>query len=152
MIYRLRDIHARVSVSWAYEAPHGAGDTHYSVMRGTSANLVIRQGAEQNYKPMLYVENVAAGERDGFEAALAAAISDLQQVYPGVGWRRADEAWLVTVPATYDVGHEAHFAQVMQNFLRYLRAGKLPEWEVPNMLTKYATIMQAYELSRANTD
>jgi hypothetical protein len=24
----------------------------------------------------------------------------------------------------------------------------LPEWEVPNMLTKYATIMQAYELSQ----
>jgi len=29
-----------------------------------------------------------------------------------------------------------------------LRAGKLPEWEVPNMLTKYSAIMQAYELSR----
>jgi len=24
----------------------------------------------------------------------------------------------------------------------------LPDWEVPNMITKYATIMQAYEMSR----
>ena len=31
-----------------------------------------------------------------------------------------------------------------ENFLRYLRDGELPAWEVPNMLTKYATIMQAY--------
>ena len=53
------------------------------------------------------------------------------------------------MPDKYSVGHEAHFAQVTENFLRYLRDGKLPEWEVPNMLTKYATIMQAYELSRA---
>jgi hypothetical protein len=24
----------------------------------------------------------------------------------------------------------------------------LPDWEVPDMITKYATIMKAYELSR----
>jgi len=48
----------------------------------------------------------------------------------------------------YDVGHEAHFAQVTEHHLRYLRAGRLPDWEVPNMLTKYATIMKAFELSR----
>ena len=24
----------------------------------------------------------------------------------------------------------------------------LPDWEVPNMITKYATIMQAYRMSR----
>jgi hypothetical protein len=52
------------------------------------------------------------------------------------------------VPEKYNVGHEAHFAQVTENFLKYLRSGKLPAWEVPNMLTKYATLMQAYELSR----
>ena len=43
---------------------------------------------------------------------------------------------------------EAHFAQVTENYLRYLRAGRLPDWEVPNMITKYATIMQAYKLCR----
>ena len=48
----------------------------------------------------------------------------------------------------YDVGREAHFAQVTQNYLRCLRAGQLPDWEVPNMLTKHATVMKAYELSR----
>ena len=55
---------------------------------------------------------------------------------------------MVTVPEKYHNGHEAHFTQVTENFLKYLRAGKLPDWEVPNMLTKYATIMQAYEMSR----
>jgi hypothetical protein len=55
---------------------------------------------------------------------------------------------VVTVPPELEVGHEAHFAQVTANYLRYLKAGKLPEWEVPNMITKYATIMQAYRMSR----
>ena len=62
--------------------------------------------------------------------------------------RREGESFVVTVPDKYHNGHEAHFTQVTENFLKYLRAGKLPEWEVPNMLTKYATIMQAYEMSR----
>src|SRR6266850_2197824 len=49
--YRIRGVNARVSVKWAYQAPEGTGDTHYSIMRGTQARLVIRQGAEQHYQP-----------------------------------------------------------------------------------------------------
>ena len=146
--YRLRDVHARVSVIWNFEAPPGAGDTHYSVMRGTRANLVIRQGAEQKYKPVLYVEKAPSVNASEHEAALRAAIDRVQAKHPGIGLRREGDAWVMTVPASYDVGHEAHFAQVTENFLRYLRAGRLPDWEVPNMITKYSTIMQAYELSR----
>lgn len=148
MTYRLRGVHARVSVTWAFEAPPGGGDTHYSVMRGTKSNLVIRQGADQNLKPVLYVENAAAGGGAELESALEAAIANVQEAYPGVSWRREGDAWVVTVPEKFNVGHETHFAQVTENFLSYLRAGRLPAWEVPNMLTKYATIMRAYELSR----
>jgi hypothetical protein len=46
----------KASVTWAYKAPEGGGDTHYSIMRGTKSNLVIRQGAEQKYQPVLYIE------------------------------------------------------------------------------------------------
>ena len=140
--YRLRDVHALVSVKWDFEAPPGGGDTHFSIMRGSKASLMIQQGAAQQYKPVLYIEGV----KD--EAIVNKAIASLQTHYPGVGAKRDGERWVVTVPDRYNVGHEAHFAQVTEHFLKYLRAGKLPEWEVPNMLTKYATIMQAYELSR----
>jgi predicted dehydrogenase len=146
--YRLRGVHARVSVVWNFEAPPGGGDTHYSLMRGTKANLVIRQGAEQQFKPVLYVENAGKADDVAFATALKVAIESLQRKYPGVSFGRDGKAWWVTVPEKYDVGHEAHFAQVTENYLRYLRAGRLPDWEVPNMITKYATIMQAYELSR----
>ena len=146
--YRLRGVYARVSVVWNFEAPPGAGDMHYSTMRGTKANLVIRQGAEQKFKPVLYVEKTGDVDEATFETALKVAIENMQGKYPGVGFRRDKDGWQVTVPEKYDVGHEAHFAQVTDNYLRYLRAGRLPDWEVPNMITKYATIMKAYELSR----
>lgn len=142
--YRLRDVHALISVKWDFESPPGGGDTHFSVMRGTKATLMIQQGAAQQFKPVLYIE----GTKD--EAAVKNAIASLQSKYPGVGVRREGERWAVIVPDKYNVGHEAHFAQVTENFLKYLRSGKLPAWEVPNMLTKYSTIMQAYRLSRAD--
>ena len=146
--YTLCGVHAKVSVSWNFEAPVGAGDTHYSIMRGTSANLVIRQGQAQNYKPVLYVENMSAASAAAFEKSLQAGIVKLQGVYPGLTIKPADKAWEVVVPEAFKIGHEAHFAQVTAQYLKYLAAGKLPGWEVPNMLTKCHTLMEAYRLSR----
>ena len=149
MTYTLKGVHAKVSVIWNFEAPPGAGDTHYSMMRGTKARLIIKQGAEQKYKPTLYVERDPSVPAAAHERALRAAIASVQAQWPGVDLRREGEAWVVAVPAKYDVGHEAHFAQVTAEYLGHLRAGRLPEWEVPNTLVKYATIMQGYAMSRA---
>jgi predicted dehydrogenase len=146
--YTLKGVHAKVSVTWEFEAPPGAGDTHFSVMRGTQATLTIRQGKEQGYKPVLYVDRDASVSAEVHEAALRAAIKKVAKTWPGIDIKREGSSFVVTVPDKYHNGHEAHFTQVTENFLKYLRAGKLPDWEVPNMLTKYATIMQAYEMSR----
>ena len=54
--YTIKGVHAKTSVIWNYKAPEGTGDTHHSIMRGTKANLVIRQGKEENYQPTLYIE------------------------------------------------------------------------------------------------
>ena len=54
--YALRGVHARVSVLWNFAAPPGAGDTHHSMMRGTRASLVIRQGKRRRFVPALYLE------------------------------------------------------------------------------------------------
>jgi len=150
MTYRLRDVWCKVTARWDFEAVAG-GDTHYSLFRGSKANLVIRQGAAQGYKPVLYVEKAGGTTPPtdaAFEAELKTAIDTLQSKYPGVTFKKDGTAWMVSAPAKYDVGHEAHFGAVTENFLAYLKAGKMPAWEVPNMLTKYATAMKAYEMSR----
>jgi hypothetical protein len=146
-VYTLRGIHARVSVIWNFQAPEAAGDTHYSILRGTKANLVIRQGAEQGYQPTLYVEGVALSGEE-LRNQTQSAVAELQKEYPGLSMTEHAAGWRIVIPDEFRVGHEAHFAQVTEAYLRYLADGKLPDWEVPNMLVKYKTIMEAYELSR----
>lgn len=143
--YRIKGVHARVSVTWAYRAPEGAGDTHYSIMRGTKANLVIRQGAEQSYKPALYIEPVKAGTIS--EENVNSALNAVAAEFPGIALKPSGNGWEVTVPDVYNEGHEAHFARVMEKFLIYVREGGLPEWEVPNMLAKYYTTTRALEIA-----
>jgi rRNA maturation protein Rpf1 len=58
------------------------------------------------------------------------------------------DVWKVNIDDKYKLGHEAHFAQVTRNYLGYLKAGKLPDWEVPNILTKYYTTIAAYQLAQ----
>ncbi|GAB2559286.1 putative oxidoreductase C-terminal domain-containing protein [Spirosoma areae] len=144
--YQLRGVHAKVSVIWAYKAPEGAGDTHYSIMRGTKANLVIRQGAAQQYKPTLYIEPVAGNKT--LEASVKSVLPKIQQQFPGVEVKKAASGWELIVPKNYDEGHEAHFGRVAQKYLEYLKAGQLPAWEVPNMIAKYYTTTQALELAK----
>ena len=145
--YRIKGIHAKVSVIWNYKAPEGTGDTHFSVMRGTKANLVIRQGKEQNYKPALFIEPVNDFNKD-FTGIVDSAIAKLQNKYPGVQAELKGNSWEVIIPDEYRIGHEEHFAQVTQRFLQYMKNGKLPDWEVPNMLAKYYTTTKALEIAR----
>ncbi|KAA5543436.1 putative oxidoreductase C-terminal domain-containing protein [Adhaeribacter rhizoryzae] len=146
--YQLKGTHAKVSVIWNYEAPEGAGDTHFSIMKGTKANLVIRQGKEQNYKPQLYIEPAKGTDLKAFETSLKNSLAKIQANYPGVEVKQFKDGWQVEVPEKYHNGHEAHFGQVMERYLKYVGEGKLPEWEVPNMLAKYYTTTKALEMAR----
>ena len=96
--YRLRGIISKVVVKWNYQAPEGAADTHYSVIRGSKANIVIRQGAEQDYKPVLYVEPVSGRENAGMEEVMSGAIEKIEKTYPGVGLSEAATGWKITIP------------------------------------------------------
>ncbi|MCE2779634.1 MAG: oxidoreductase [Algoriphagus sp.] len=143
--YTLRGKHAKVSVIWNFQAPEGTGDTHYSMMRGTKANLIIRQGKEEGFKPVLYVQLLGSSSQE-LQKALT---KTLQNRYPGLGLEQLlNGEFKVLVPNHYHTGHEAHFAEVTKNYLHYLQTGKLPHWEVPNTLTKYYTTTQALKLAR----
>ncbi len=145
--WRLKGIHAKVKVIWNFEAPPGAKDMHYSIMRGSKANLVIRQSAEQNFLPTMYVENTSGDSPEVFAKTLRAAVADIARTYPGIDIAPDGRNWKVVVPAKYNVGHEAHFGAVTEHFLDYLAKGQLPAWEVPNMITKYYVTTEAYRIS-----
>lgn len=150
--YTLDGIHTRVSVTWAFEPPAGGGDTHYSIMKGTKANVIILQGAEQNYKPALYVEPAQGVSPDQLNSALFGSIIKLQTKYPGVMALREENRFKIEIPQSYHVGHEAHFTQVTEKYLGFLKTKTMPDWEVPNMLTKYRITTEALAAAKTLTD
>ncbi|SHI76603.1 Predicted dehydrogenase [Tangfeifania diversioriginum] len=138
--YTLKGVHAKVSVIWNFQAPEGAGDTHYSIMRGSKCNLIIRQGEEEGYKPQLYIEANTGIDIKEFAGSLYNGVQGLTSKYPEIELEKLNETtWKLNIPDVLKVGHEAHFGQVTEKFLQYLVDGELPEWEVPNMIVKYYT-------------
>ena len=149
ILYEINGINAKVSVEWKYKAPDGAGDTHFSVMRGTRANLIIRQGPEEEYRPILYIEPVKDFDLKEYGEVLNQAVEQINKSYPGVELETFKNGWKVIIPDKYKIGHEAHFGQVTDKFLQYLADGKLPDWEVPNMIAKYYITTKALEIARS---
>lgn len=146
--YTIKGVHAKTSVIWNYKAPEGTGDTHYSIMRGTKANLVIRQGKDETYKPVLYIEPIT--NNAAFEKVLEQQFTQISTKFPGVELYKTATGWSIKLPEQLKEGHEAHFARVTEKFLEYLKNNNMPVWEVPNMLAKYYTTTKALELSLKN--
>ena len=145
MNYTLKDIHVKIIARWDYKAAEG-GDTHHAIVKGTKATLEIRQSKTENFKPVLYILS-SGNNKDGFDAAVQEAVATIAAKYPGVNAEKQGNEWKVIIPSSYDVGHEAHFGQVMERYLQYLKEGGLPEWEVPNMIAKYYTTTKALEIA-----
>jgi predicted dehydrogenase len=108
MSYKLKGVHAKVSVLWNFQAPEGTGDTHYSIMKGSKANLIVRQGKDQKYKPVLYIET--ADKSKAYEDGVAAAFKAVQDKYPGVELKKIAAGWEITIqqnttPATSHISH-----------------------------------------------
>lgn len=150
--YKLNGVNCRVSVVWNFMAAvgtEGTGDTHYSVVKGTKANIEIRQGAEQGYKPMLYVVSKIGDDAEA-ESTLRRALRSVADRYPGLDLKKtADHEWQVVIPSEIVKTHEQRFSSVMRVYLDYLKQGEIPAWECSQMISKYYTTTKALEVAKA---
>jgi predicted dehydrogenase len=147
--YSLRGAHVTLNVIWDWEAPPGAGDSHFASYRGSRAKVEVRQGPAERYRPELYVVPYDPARKASVVAALTRKAGELQQPYPGIGLADLGRELRLTIPDAMRVGHEEHFAQVTQRFLRYVRDRRaLPAWERPNMLAKYRVTTEGTALAR----
>jgi len=143
--YKLFGVNVKLTAKWAYKAVAG-GDSQYAILHGTKADLVVKQGATENYTPVLYIEPV---KNDAvYESALMENLKSIQAKYPGVELKKEGRGWTVIIPEKYKEGHEAHFGMVTEKYLSYLKNYNMPKWEVPNMLAKYYTTTTALELAK----
>lgn len=144
--YTLNGKHVKIIARWDYQAREG-GDTHNAIYKGSKANLEIRQGREEQFKPVLYIIPVKGVGKDYAEKMKQSFLS-LAEKYPGIALEEAKDGWKVVIPAAYNTGHEAHFGEVMDRYLDYLQNGNMPAWEVPNMIAKYYLTTRAVELAQ----
>ena len=146
LVFTLDGIHIKSEVIWNYESP--TGDTHYSIIKGSKAHILILQGREQNFKPELYVKPVAGVSLQSIGDALNTFIKKISDDYPGLSVVNAKTQWRIDIPDKYRVGHEAHFGQVADAFLKYLGGEPMPAWEKANMIAKYYLTTNALKMCR----
>lgn len=143
--YQFHDLHVKLDVLWGYEAEAGGGDTHLAVFNGSRSRVEIRQGKDEKFVPELYVVPQHADQK----GKLGAALTKNVQRWPGVAVTDRDSRFQITIPDRYRIGHESHFAEVTQQFLKYVtKKESLPAWEKPNMLAKYGMTTGGVALAR----
>lgn len=149
MTFSVRGINAMLQVEWNYEAPPGGGDTHYSVVRGSQAHVMILQDKEQNYRAEVYVEPAPGADRAALGRALVASVARLAaENYSGLEVVEEGGRWRIVAPDALRDGHEAHFGRVTDSFLRYIGEETIPAWERANMMAKYYVTTSALEMAR----
>lgn len=150
--YTIRGIHTKLDVLWKVKAAAGAGDSHRARFRGDRAAVEIRQGKNEGYRPELYVVPRHKPGKADVHGALSKKVAALRSRFPGIGVEDRGKEWRVVIPDAYRAGHEAHFAQVTQQFLGYLKdPASLPAWEEPIMLAKYYVTTMGVEKARGVT-
>lgn len=132
--YELMGHQILLDIRWDLELP--AGDTHCAEFRGTRSKVRISQDANRPAPPELEVIPIA--NRAEVRSALQARIDRLSHAYAGSRIEESAGGFRIVIPNEFRISHEAHFAQVTAEFLRYLEhPEKLPAWEMPNLLAKY---------------
>jgi predicted dehydrogenase len=135
--YEIRGIHVRLAALWNYESPTGI-DLHHAVYRGANARVDVRQGEREKFVPEVYVVPNGPEKRGAVVQALEAHLRKMQTQYAGVAYESVGDDLHITIPERHRIGHEAHFAQVLGQFLKYLGSPKsMPAWERANMIAKY---------------
>ena len=146
--YALKGVCCKIGVRWNFMAPKGTGDTNFSLMRGTKAEVFVRQGPAEGYKPVLYARSRRADDAD-FEASLRAALASLAAAHPGLGCEPTDEKglWRITYPPACDVSHEEQFSLVLNDFLAGVGKGGTDPNEIDNLIVKYHTLVEAWKMA-----
>jgi len=114
--FAMKGVWMKLSVTWNFQAPVGGKDTHTSLFRGTKANVIIRQGKEQGYRPEVYVEPARGSDTVKVAESLKRAVAKLQREFSGLKIEVAGEGWHIVIPDKCRVGHEAHFRNVMDPY------------------------------------
>lgn len=141
LIYRIKEIPVHIRVIWNLEIPEGGGDRHFSIIKGTRSDLMVRQLPERGFKVELLI--VPRKNPAEVQAAVQRCLEGWSHQYPGLSLRREDENILIEIPDKLRTTHEEHFCQVRDTYLEYLSKGSYPPENPTCIVSKYTLLAEA---------
>ena len=140
MAYRLRGVTVRAATRWEVSAPPGGGDTSRLVLRGRAATIQVEVSEETGFRRRVVVE--ARGDATETARHLARILAGGE--WPGARAGAVDAArYELEVPPALDVGHEAHFAELLGELLGWIDTGHRPAALATRTLAKYSLLAEA---------
>ncbi len=147
--YALRGVHVWLNIGWSFEAGPKQGDRHFARFAGSRSAVEIRQGEAEQFRPEVYVVPRDPAQSSEIGAAVTRLLEREPTRFPGVRLEREGKIFRLEIPDSLRVGHEAHFGEVLQLFLRYrLDPASVPAWEEANMNAKYHVTTHGVRLAR----
>lgn len=137
--YRLRGVTARAATRWEVSSPPAGGDTSRLVLRGRAAEIRVEQSAATGFRRRVVVE--ARGDSAETARHLAGVLTGGE--WPGVAARAVGTSHEIDVPPALDVGHEAHFAELLDELLGWIDTGHKPAALATRTLAKYTLLAEA---------
>jgi predicted dehydrogenase len=148
LIYKIKEIPVHIRVIWNLEIPPGGGDMHRSLIKGTRADLSIRQLPERGFKVELLIEPHEAPQ--SIAQAVQACLDRWADTYPGLALAWEGGKLRIDIPEVVRTGHEDHFCQVRDQYLDYLHQASHPPETRACDLAKYQLLVKARQLALDN--
>jgi predicted dehydrogenase len=145
LIYRVKEIPVHIRVIWNLEITEGGGDRHFSAIKGTRSDLMIRQIPERGFKLELLI--VPRKNPAEVETAVQGCLQEWSHQYPGLSLYREDENILIDIPDELRTTHEEHFCHVRNRYLDYLAKGSYPSENAACIVSKYTLLVEARKLA-----
>ncbi len=140
LAYRLRGVTARAATRWEISSPPGGGDTSRLVLRGRAATIQVELSEETGFRRRVVVET----RNDTVETRRHLARILAGGEWPGAQARAVGAArYELDVPPALDVGHEAHFAELLDELLGWIDTNHRPAALATRTLAKYALLAEA---------
>lgn len=140
LVYQLRGVTVRGTTRWEVSSPPGGGDTSRLILRGRAAEIRVEQSAETGFRRRVVVE--ARGDAKESARHLERVLTGGE--WPGVKARAVGSAsHEIEVPPALDVGHEAHFAELLDELLGWIDTGHRPATLATRTLAKYTLLAEA---------
>lgn len=148
--FEMKGVNVGIKVIWDYLTPKGGGNTSTSIKQGTRSRIEIVQNAETGFKKEFFVVKAEGVDAVEFDSGLKSAISKLNGEQPYITLTsQGDGRYHLEFSKESKSSHENHFGLVAQNYFRYMKQGKAPDWERENALSKYWITTEGVELAKS---